>query len=74
MALDAVRFYLRERGYAPSMRDLARVLSKGHTTVLATVTRLERKGYLTKPSGKIALARAQFCAFSRVVSITLCST
>jgi SOS-response transcriptional repressor LexA len=49
--LKAIRSYVAENGYAPSVRELAAILGVGHSSVQAAITDLIKEGEITRTSG-----------------------
>ena len=49
--LKAIRSYVAENGYAPSVRELAAILGVGHSTVQAGLTELVKDGKISRTTG-----------------------
>ena len=49
--LKAIRSHVSEKGYAPSVRELASILGVGHSTVQAGIVELVKNGALTRTTG-----------------------
>lgn len=51
--LNAIASYIKEKGYPPTVRELAQELGfKSTSTLHAHLQRLEKKGYISKEKGK----------------------
>ena len=51
-ALDFINSFVREKGYSPSLKEIAKYLGKNLSTAQYYVNELEKKGYLTKNANK----------------------
>ena len=49
--LKAIRSHVAEKGYAPSVRELAAMLGVGHSTVQAGIVELIKEGEITRTTG-----------------------
>ena len=49
--LKAIRSHVAEKGYAPSVRELAAMLGVGHSTVQAGIVDLIKEGEITRTTG-----------------------
>jgi DNA-binding GntR family transcriptional regulator len=49
--LKAIRSYVAENGYAPSVRELAAILGRGHSTVQAGLAELVSEGKISRTTG-----------------------
>ena len=51
--LNAITGYINEKGYSPTIRELADMVGiKSSSTLHGHLQRLEKKGYITKERGK----------------------
>jgi len=50
--LDFINFFLREKGFSPSLHEIAKFLGKNPSTAQYYVNELKEKGYLTKNANK----------------------
>lgn len=51
--LNAIASYVNEKGYSPTVREIADMVGiKSSSTLHAHLQRLEKKGYITKERGK----------------------
>lgn len=51
--LNAITSYINEKGYPPTVRELADMVGiKSSSTLHGHLQRLEKKGYITKEKGK----------------------
>lgn len=49
--LNAIRSFVREQGYAPTIRELSEILGVGHGTVQRALADLISEGRITKTPG-----------------------
>ncbi|WPX08144.1 winged helix-turn-helix transcriptional regulator [Caldicellulosiruptor danielii] len=51
--LNAITNYIKEKGYPPTIRELAEMVGiKSSSTLHGHLLRLEKKGYITREKGK----------------------
>lgn len=49
--LDAIRAFVKRTGYAPTVRDLAKELERGHSTIQKAILELAKDGKITRTPG-----------------------
>jgi SOS-response transcriptional repressor LexA len=49
--LDAIRAFVKAKGYAPTVRDLATELERGHSTIQKAILALARDGKINRTPG-----------------------
>jgi hypothetical protein len=49
--LDAIRAFVKRTGYAPTVRDLAKELECGHSTIQKAIVQLANGGKITRTPG-----------------------
>jgi hypothetical protein len=49
--LDAIRAFVKRTGYAPTVRDLATELGRGHSTIQKAMLELAKDGKITRTPG-----------------------
>lgn len=49
--LDAIRAFVKRTGYAPTVRDLATELGRGHSTIQKAIVELANTGKITRTPG-----------------------
>jgi SOS-response transcriptional repressor LexA len=49
--LDAIRAFVKAKGYAPTVRDLATELERGHSTIQKAILDLARDGRINRTPG-----------------------
>jgi SOS-response transcriptional repressor LexA len=49
--LDAIRAFVKRTGYAPTVRDLATELGRGHSTIQKAIVELANGGKITRTPG-----------------------
>jgi SOS-response transcriptional repressor LexA len=49
--LDAIRAFVKAKGYAPTVRDLATELGRGHSTIQKAILDLARDGRIKRTPG-----------------------
>ena len=49
--LDAIRAFVKRTGYAPTVRDLATELGRGHSTIQKAILNLARDGKINRTPG-----------------------
>lgn len=49
--LDAIRGFVKRTGYAPTVRDLAKELGCGHSTIQKAIVQLANGGKITRTPG-----------------------
>ena len=49
--LDAIRAFVKRTGYAPTVRDLAKELERGHSTIQKAILELAKNGKISHTPG-----------------------
>lgn len=52
-AYDAVRGFMQDMGYTPSIRELARLIGRSPSMARAHLASLQRKGYINRPANTL---------------------
>lgn len=51
LLLESITRFIKDRGYSPSQKELAKALDCDYTTVREILVPLERKGYVARARG-----------------------
>ena len=74
--LDALSCFIAQYGFPPKLRDLARILGIGTSSVRSSLIRLAEKGYISKPSStnSIKILKGKDDPCRRIIELPLLGT